>query len=172
MGPVVDESLSNWLLRPFQSSQTFQNLQRHPHCIFHTTDNVLQIVSLILGQPLEFEFEPTSEGWLLQSACHWYELEIRSWDTSQPRSEAKAMLVRDGDLRPFWGWNRAKHAVLEATILMTRLHLLDRSYVEQEFDRLAIPVEKTAGPNEEKAWSMLNEHLSNHHWGVDETVGS
>ena len=62
-------------------------------------------------------------------------------------------------MRDFFGFNRAKHAVLEATILATRLHLLPIEQVRSEFERLRSPVEKTAGPVELEAWRILNDYV-------------
>ena len=170
MGPVVDERLEDWLLRPFQTSTTFKNLQRHDHCIFHVTDNALLVTQLVLGKKPVLEFSPLEDsdsdakGWILKSACHWYQLRIDHWDTSQPRSEARARIVNQGQLRPFWGWNRAKHAVLEAAILSTRFHLLDREYVIAEFEGLQSAITKTAGQDEKLAWEMLQENLAKYDW--------
>lgn len=49
MGPLVDEQLRTWLLRPYRTSCTFQNLQLRPYCTFHIIDDVLPVVRLILG---------------------------------------------------------------------------------------------------------------------------
>lgn len=159
MGPVVDESLHRWTLRPFQSSTTFKNLQSTPHAIFHVVDDALSIVQTILKQPSDLAFRRNEFGWVIDSACHWYALEIDQWDTSAARSEASAQVIASQTLRPFWGWNRAKHAVLEATILITRLHILDMAFVESQFEHLEVAVEKTAGERERQAWTLLREKL-------------
>jgi hypothetical protein len=57
------------------------------------------------------------------------------------------------------GFNRARHAVLEAAIYATRLHLLSRDTIQQEFDRLQIIVDKTAGANEHEAMTLLTEFV-------------
>ena len=54
---------------------------------------------------------------------------------------------------------RAGHAVLEAAIVATRLHLLPAEEVDAEFRRLAVAVEKTAGPREFEAWRMLEDYV-------------
>jgi hypothetical protein len=58
---------------------------------------------------------------------------------------------------PFEGFNRARNAVLECAILISRLHLLPREKVDQEIAYLAIAIEKTAGVRELEAWSWLME---------------
>jgi hypothetical protein len=166
MGPVVDPDLQSWLLRPFQSSTTFQYLRQRPNCIFHVVDDVLPIVQNVLGLPDELQYRPHPGGWLIASACSWHHLQVTEWDVSSPRSEARATVQASGSLRPFWGWNRAKHAVLEAAILITRLHLLEQDEVRRQFEWLAVAVTKTAGPRELQAWDLLRERLAN--WGKEE----
>lgn len=160
MGPVVDPELDTWLLRPFQTSTTFQWLRERPVCGFHVVDDVLTVVKAVLGEPLDLEFEQLDSGtWIIASACHWYELCVVEWDISDVRSEARAVVQRQQVRRPFWGWNRAKHAILEATILMTRLHLLDRQAIQDDFQRFESAIDKTGGPRELQAWSMLKQYL-------------
>ena len=53
-----------------------------------------------------------------------------------------------GVRREFIGFNRARHAVLEAAIYATRLHLLPRAFIDSEMARLQVIVDKTAGPQE------------------------
>ena len=59
----------------------------------------------------------------------------------------------------FIGFNRARHAVLEAAIYATRLHLLPRSFVESELQRLQVIVDKTAGAQEREAMALLTNHV-------------
>jgi hypothetical protein len=60
---------------------------------------------------------------------------------------------------PFEGLNRAKAAVVEAAILVSRLDLLPRDRIEQEMAYLATAVSKTAGPAEQQAWDWLAERV-------------
>lgn len=169
MGPVVTPDLERWTLRPFQSSTTFDLLRAHPQCVFHVVDDVVPVVQAALGQPTDLTFEELSPKspqdpavWLIRSACHWFHLQVTDWDVSQPRSEATAKVLTQGVNRPFWGWNRAKHAVLEATILATRLHLADPHAIKEDFARLELAIEKTAGPREWLAWELLKAYLAEH----------
>ena len=83
---------------------------------------------------------------VVAAACRWYEFEIEACDDSHERTDIKARVVHCGRLRDFFGFNRARHAVLEAAILATRVHMLPPAGIEAEFSRLQIPVDKTAGP--------------------------
>lgn len=163
MGPVVDPALECWTLRPFQSSTTFQLLRAEPNCVFHVTDDVLPIAQAALGLQVDVTFRRhPPAGWIVDSACHWFHLKIVDWQLDGSRSEARAVVVERGYLRPFWGWNRAKHAVLEATILATRLHLAERPAIQEDLARLRVVVEKTAGPREWQAWELVSQYVAQH----------
>ena len=174
MGPVVDEDLQTWILRPFASSTTFRCLQANPNCVFHVVDDVLPVVQAALGLPISLSFEPlggsiprdndehaagneTDGAWTISTACHWYHLQVTEWDTSQPRSLAKTRLIEQRVQRPFWGWNRAKHAILEATILASRIHLLEREAIDAELNKHETAIHKTAGKRELQAWQLLKD---------------
>ena len=158
MGPIVDESLTWLQLRPFQTSQTFRNLTERPQGVFHVVDDVLLLAKAAIGKldtiPETFAAEKVT-GRVLASACRWYEFEIESLDATQARTEIHARVVHFGRLRDVFGFNRAKHAVLEAAILATRVHLLPQEEVEQQLTALRSPVEKTAGPNELDAFQLV-----------------
>jgi len=67
--------------------------------------------------------------------------------------------VHHGTRREFIGFNRACHAVLEAAIYATRLHLLPRSFIDSEMARLQVIVDKTAGPDQHEAMALLVEYI-------------
>ena len=160
IGPVVDEQLREWKLRPFASSTTYKLLRDYPHAVFHVVDDVLPIAQAALGLPVDLEFERHSSGnWIIANSCHWYQLEVIGWDLASVRAEAIAQVTDCGVRRPFWGWNRAKHAVLEAAILATRLHLADRHAIADDLARLQQAVEKTAGDREWSAWKIVKEFI-------------
>ena len=49
--------------------------------------------------------------------------------------------------------------MIEAAILVSRLHLLPRDKVEREWAYLEIAVGKTAGDREREAWGWLGERI-------------
>jgi hypothetical protein len=81
---------------------------------------------------------------------------VLSVDATPPRSRIVTRVVHRGSRREFLGFNRARHAVLEAAILATRTHLLSADQVRAEFERLQIIVDKTAGPHESDAMTLLS----------------
>ena len=98
-------------------------------------------------------------GAVLEAACSWRELEVVSIDDTPPRSRIEARVVHRGTRREFLGFNRARHAVLEAAILATRTHLLPAEEIREDFARLQVIVDKTAGPREQEAMAMLTEYV-------------
>ena len=96
---------------------------------------------------------------MLEAACSWRELEVSSIDDTPPRSRIEARVVHQGIRREFLGFNRARHAVLEAAILATRTHLIPADEIRAEYARLQVIVDKTAGPREREAMAMLTEYV-------------
>jgi hypothetical protein len=160
-GPDGELLLERFVLRPFRTARTFQNLLAHAEGVLHVSDDVLLLARAALGP-----IEPAPpmlparrvRGWVLADCCRWYEFRIVRIQDGE-RAECEAEVLHQGRGRDFFGFNRAKHAVVEAAILVTRLALLPRHEVEAEFARLAPLVEKTGGPQEREAFALLREHL-------------
>jgi hypothetical protein len=162
MGPIVDETFATLVLRPFRTSRTYENLKVRPWGVFHVVDDVLLLAQAAIGAlPVVPENFPALkvEGRVLSAACRWYEFEIDDVDDSQDRVTLRARVVHCGRLRDFFGFNRGKHAVLEAAILATRVHLIDRQQIVDEFARLRVIVQKTAGRREHEAFELLERHI-------------
>jgi hypothetical protein len=98
-------------------------------------------------------------GQVLAETCRWYEFRVVSVDDSEQRVRIDVEVVHAGRLRDFFGFNRAKHAVIEAAILATRTHLLPLAEVEADYRRLAVIVDKTGGDQERQAFAFLQKHL-------------
>jgi len=170
MGPIVDETMSHLILRPFQTSTTFQNLRQRPQGVFHVVDDVLLIAQAALHRlPVLPETFPAEKinGRVLKDCCRWYEFEIIECDESSERTRLEARVVHTGRIRDMFGFHRARHAVLEATILATRLHLIPEQEVRAQLKGLSIPVEKTAGPREQEAFALVCDVVDS--WYLDRT---
>ena len=165
MGPIVNPEITHLTLRPFQSSKTFSNLRYSPFGVFHVIDDVLLLAQGAIGALTRFPDSFPAEkipGRVLSAACRWYEFEVVACDDSQPRATLQAKVVHSGKLRDFWGFNRAKHAVLEAAILATRVHLIPAAELQRDFEKLQVIVDKTAGSQEREAFSLLFEYVRQH----------
>ena len=89
-------------------------------------------------------------------------------DELRPRFHCN--VVRHVAHAPFAGFNRAQAAVIEAAILASRLHLLPRDQVEREIAQLGVAISKTAGPDEQTAWSWLIEKIGAHYAAIDAKI--
>ena len=164
MGPHVDErecaaaAIERLTLKPFETSQTAANLAAVPEGVFHLTDDVLLFARAVTKTFADMPAaRPATHvrGWVLENVCRAYEFRIEASDTTQPRLRHEARVVGVHEGRPFMGFNRARHAVVEAAILCTRVHLLGAEEIRRQMALLAPLVEKTGGSREREAWALL-----------------
>ena len=163
MGPRVNRDFTQLLLRPFQTSTTYQNLKRTGEGVFHITDDVLLVAKAAVGRLTpepSLQPAPHVQGFLLSGACRWFAFRVSRLDDSEERTTIDCTVIGSGNLRPFFGFNRAKHAVLEAAILATRIGILPSEQIMAELQRLAIPMEKTAGAQEREAFEFLRDYVA------------
>ena len=162
MGPIVDHEWTCLRLRPFTSSTTYKNLQRHGEGVLHVTDDVLLFALAATGR-LEPQPELTEAsavaGNILVDTCRWYAFRVTSLDDTTERTNIVAKIVDQGQNRDFFGFNRAKHAVIEAAILATRIDFLPADEILGEFRRLSTPVHKTGGHQELRAFDFLQQYV-------------
>jgi hypothetical protein len=164
MGPAVAEEsvrhgrIERLLLRPFPTSQTAGHLVRHPAGVFHLTDDVLLLARIVAGgvmPPPAVRPATAVPGWVLEDGCRAFEFVVETRDESEERLRLEARVVATHEGRPFTGFNRAAHAVVEAAILVTRLHLLGAAEVGRQLAALEPLVRKTGGTREHDAFALL-----------------
>ncbi len=151
------------ILRPFPDSQTYRNLLDHPEGVFHLTDRVLLLAQAIVKKLdlSRLELIPTKviRGYLLTSASQAFEFRIREIDDSSLRKVMQAEVIATTQLRPFYGFNRGCHAVIEAAILASRVHMQDPAIILTEFKKLRIIVEKTGTYETMQAFELLTDYV-------------
>ena len=148
------------VLKPFLKTTTFRNVRATRAAVVNLTDDAMLFAQGAISSP-QFPWVPATvvPGAVLEAACSWRELEVVALDDTPPRSRIETRVVHRGTRREFLGFNRARHAVLEAAILATRTHLLPAEEIRAEYARLQVIVDKTAGPREREAMAMLTEHV-------------
>jgi hypothetical protein len=148
------------VLKPFLETATYRNVVATRAAVVNLVDDARVFARAAISNP-EYPTTPAVKvrGVVLADVCSWRELEVRSIDSTPPRSRIEMTIVHRGVAREFVGFNRARHAVLEAAIYATRLHLLSREFIESEMARLQVVVDKTAGPDEQEAMSILAEYV-------------
>jgi hypothetical protein len=148
------------VLKPFLDTATYRNVLATSAAVVNLTDDVRVFALAAVANPRYATVPAVAvRGVVLADCCSWRELERRSIDSTPPRSRIEMAVVHHGMRREFIGFNRARHAVLEAAIYATRLHLLPRAFVESELARLQVIVDKTAGAQELEAMALLTEHV-------------
>lgn len=156
------DPLESFVLKPFRSSRTYQNLMAHGEGVLHVTDDVLLLAQAAVGIPDPFPpLFPAAHvrGFVLRDACRYAEFRVVSREDRGERATLEVEVLHVGRLRDFFGLNRALFAVVEAAILATRTAFLPLEQVAADFDRLAVLVEKTGGPRERQAFAVLRNHL-------------
>jgi hypothetical protein len=154
------------VIRPYVGTRTFRNLVRVREAVVNVTDDVLVFAKSALSRE-RFPSRPATRvrGAILADACHWREVLVEKVVAPEPRPEGgradvTARVVAGGVGRPFTGLCRAKHAVVEASILASRARRLPRDEVLRELDRLDPLVAKTGGPVEREAMAYVRAHVA------------
>ena len=160
MGPEVDSQLTTFILKPFSTSRTYQNLALTKSAVIHITDDVMLMASAAVGEieNVSAIVQPDDTGrFHVLKDCHrWFAVEVEiDPNAESQRLRLDCKVVASKVVRPFFGFNRAKHAVLEAAILATRTHLLEPDSIHQQLQNLRPLIDKTAGKDEHIAFDML-----------------
>lgn len=152
------------VLAPFRPSRTLEHLWQAGTAAISHTDDVRVFAGCLTGRRdwLLLPCEKVPCGRLADALAH-HELKVERVDASAPERPCFfccELAVRMH--RPQPGFNRAQAAVIEACILVSRLHMLPSERIAREIDHLAIAVEKTAGEREREAWAWLMQRIDEH----------
>jgi uncharacterized protein len=159
IGLIAEDA--GWIIAPFHPSVTLDNLRAVPFAVANFTDDVRVFAGCLTGRAAQWPTAQCREIRVprLADALAHAELAVThaTQDGQRPRFHCR-VLCHVGHA-PFQGFNRAKAAVIEAAILVSRLHLLPRDKVEREMAYLEIAISKTASAAEEEAWTWLTERI-------------
>ncbi len=158
MGVRQDGAL--YVVAPFRPSRTLENLLRERHAVVNFTDDVRVFAGCLTGR-YDWPLCPATRIPVLrlQESLSHAELEVQTFEDDAQRPRFLCAVVHEETHAPFTGFNRAQAAVLEAAILVSRLHMLPAEKIQRELEYLRIAVEKTAGEREQLAWSWLEARI-------------
>lgn len=163
----------SFILAPFRPSTTLENLRVVPFANANYTDDVRVFAGCLTGRR---DWPVTSAQRIpvprLASALAHAELEVTHVTEDEQRPRFHCRLLSETNHAPFRGFNRAKAAVIEAAILVSRLHLLPREKIERDIEYLRIAVEKTADAAEKEAWDWLMDKVADHYASASARAGS
>jgi hypothetical protein len=159
MGVIMDNGAP--VLAPFRPSRTLDNLTRSGCAVINHTDDVRIFAGCLTGRS-DWPVRPAekSPGVVLEAALTHQELTVDRVTDDALRPRFHGRIIHTAAHRPFLGFNRAQAAVVEAAILVSRLHMLPWDKIEREMAYLEIAVGKTAGPREQEAWNWLTAHIA------------
>jgi uncharacterized protein len=148
------------VIKPYRATRTLRNLQATRAAVVNLTDDILLFAQAALEAPQPPTRAATViDGAMLADACSWREVTVDAIDATGPRARVTTRVVGRGTGREFIGFSRACHAVLEASILASRVRWLPPAEIHAELGRLAVVVDKTAGPRERAAMDCVLAHV-------------
>jgi uncharacterized protein len=148
------------VIKPYRGTRTLRNLRATGAAVVNLTDDILLFSQAALGDPQPPTRPATSvEGAIVDDACSWREVRVEAIDDGAERALVTTVVVGGGTGREFLGLNRARHAVLEASILASRARLLGADDIRFELSRLQPLVDKTAGPRERAAMAYVTRYV-------------
>lgn len=165
MGPIVEGDFESLILRPFQGSTTYDNLKSTRSGVFQVVDRVNLIAEAAIRKLTVLpDFRPATvvDGNVLADCCRYFEFKVVTIDDSSERTIMNAEVVHSENVRPHVGFNRARHAVIEAAILATRVHLLPQQEIESALEFLEPAIDKTGQAEEKNAFEMLSSYIAAH----------
>ncbi len=151
------------VLAPFRPSTTLENVLESRSAVVNYCDDV-RVFAGCLTDRREWPTLPAEKvtGVRLAHTLAHAELMLNSIEDDATRPQLICRVVHRRTHAPFPGYNRARAAVLEAAILVSRLNMLPAEKIDREIEYLKIAIDKTAGPNELLAWQWLMEAIENH----------
>jgi hypothetical protein len=160
------------LLMPFKPSTTLNNILATRHAALNIVTDTRVFAGCVTGRKL-WPMLAMARAPGLRLACAQRHLELQLEDLSDDplRPVLRFAALRDETHAPFNGYNRAQAAVVEAAVLVSRLHMLPADKVDAEMAYLQIAIAKTASEVEREAWGWLQEAIATHRAGADPRAG-
>lgn len=151
------------VLAPFRPSRTLENVLADRRAVVNATDDVRVFAGCVTGRR-SFAHLPTGCGVpRLADALAHEELALAAVEHDAERPRLVCRVTGTASHAPFRGFNRAQGAVIEAAVLVSRLHLLPRERIETEMRYLTIAIERTAGEREREAWGWIVDAVAAHY---------
>ena len=151
------------VLKPFKPSKTLDNILTRKIAIMNIVTDVRVFAGAVTGRSnFNLVALPDGKGFFLKNALSYLTLSLAEIHDDEIRSTLYMNKVNVIHLSSFKGFNRAQAAIIEASVLMSRLDLLSQDKIKQEIKYLEIAITKTAGKKEIQAWEWLMEKYENY----------
>jgi hypothetical protein len=162
---------SDVILMPFKPSTTFANIVADGHAVLNIVTDTRVFAGAVTGRRA-WPLQPAERiaGVRLDCALNHVELKLSELQDDPQRPVLRMARVYEASHAPYVGFNRAQAAVIEAAVLVSRLHMLPATKVDAEMNYLQIAIDKTAGPEEREAWGWLTEAVVRHRTSAPEST--
>ena len=148
------------IVRPFRDTTTCRNLLASGYGVVNLTDDVQSFVQTALYHAVLPHFPARAvPGVVFQDASAWREVEVIDETGSPERAEVRCRVLYRGWQKEILGPCRAHSAVIEATILATRLHMFPQKTVFSELEQYREIVQKTGDEKEKIAFEQVYEYV-------------
>jgi len=149
-----------YVIAPFKPSTTLNNLERSGQAVINMTDDVRIFAGCLTGH-YDWPTVDTSmiDGKRLEAALSHIEIKVAHQEGDDIRPVFYCTEKHQQTHAPFMGLNRAKAAVLEAAVLVSRLRMLPDEKIDSEIEYLQIAIDKTASEYELEAWGWLMDRI-------------
>ena len=147
-------------VRPFRNTHTCRNLLSSGYGVANLTHDVLAYVRCgLYEEVLPYFPAKVVQGVVFREACSWREMAVVSHGGSDDRAELRCRVVHKGWQKDFLGFCRADNAVIEATILATRLAVYGRKTVAEKLSCYREIVDKTGDETEKQAFQIVQDYV-------------
>ena len=153
------------IIAPYKPSTTLNNILANKFAVMNMTDDVRVFAGALTGHnnwtllPVNKNQRCKNVGFRLANCLAHTILELIEVRDDAERPQLVMKAVKSENLQAFQGVNRAQAAVVELSILVSRLHMLPKEKVLTERAYLQIAIDKTAGSRELEAWGWLTEKI-------------
>jgi hypothetical protein len=151
------------VLMPFRPSTTFDNIVATGGAVLNILTDTRVFAGCMTGRR-DWPTLPAERIAGVRLACALGHVELRLADRTDDVQRPVLHMARVHEVShsAFVGFNRAQAAVIEGSVLVSRLRMLPLQKVNSEMAYLQIAIDKTAGPAEHEAWGWLIEAVRRH----------
>ena len=147
-------------ISPYIPSKTLLNLKSSRCAVVNYTDNTSFFVDCITGNK-KFKKKKCKNfpGFFLEDCFGYEQVKVKRIIKDKLRPTFVCEIDKSFQIKGYEGHNRAKASIIEACILASRVHLLDKKKILNELSYLSISVDKTAGTLEKKSWKKILKYI-------------
>ena len=158
------------IIAPYKPSTTLNNILATQMAVMNMTADVRVFAGALTGRrdwPL-LKIN-NNKGYRLANCLAHTVLQLVDVIDDEIRPQLLMQAIYSENNQSFQGFNRAQAAVVELSILVSRLHLLPKEKVLAEKNYLQIAIDKTAGKRELEAWAWLLDKIDNYYAEHEQT---